>query len=239
MLRIGICDDEARARDALRLVLEHLLRQTEDKAFFEFSGGEGAVRWLQKHPGELDILFLDVEMGGLSGMEAARQIRGFDRQMLLVFVTGYADFVFDGYAVQALDYLIKPVDTARLAGVLARARQQLEAHAPQTYTVQNTEGMYRIPKEDILYCYSDKRLVRLVTARREYPFYAKLDQVQQALGQGFVRVHQRYLVRAGAVQAVQGGSVQVGGVTLPISRALKSSAMLALASAMVGEGELP
>lgn len=59
MLRIGICDDECYARDALRLELEKLLEETEE-IVYEFSGGETAVSWLKKHPGEIDLLFLDV-----------------------------------------------------------------------------------------------------------------------------------------------------------------------------------
>lgn len=65
MLRIGICDDECYARDALRLELEKLLEETEE-IVYEFSGGETAVSWLKKHPGEIDLLFLDVEMKGLT-----------------------------------------------------------------------------------------------------------------------------------------------------------------------------
>lgn len=104
MLRIGICDDECYARDALRLELEKLLEESEE-IVYEFSGGETAVSWLKKHPGEIDLLFLDVEMRGISGIRAAEQIRGFDTKIQIVFVTGYRDFVFEGYRVQAVDYL--------------------------------------------------------------------------------------------------------------------------------------
>ena len=96
MLRIGICDDETKARDALRLGLEKMLWEESEQIVYEFSTGEGAVRWLKKHPGEIDLLFLDVEMKGISGMEAAAKIREFDRGISLVFVTGYTDYVFDG-----------------------------------------------------------------------------------------------------------------------------------------------
>lgn len=108
MLRIGICDDECYARDALRLELEKLLEETEE-IVYEFSGGETAVSWLKKHPGEIDFLFLDVEMKGVNGIRTAEQIREFDTRIQIVFVTGFRDFVFEGYRVQAVDYLVKPV----------------------------------------------------------------------------------------------------------------------------------
>lgn len=234
MLRIGICDDEINARDALRLSLEHLLRIDDGKVFYEFSSGEGVTNWLIKHKGELDLLFLDMELGGISGMEAARQIRQHDSSLMLVFVTGYADFVFDGYSVQAIDYIMKPAREDRLKAVLDRAQELLETRQPQTFTVQNSDGMFRIPKREILFLYSDKRLVKLVTEEREYVFYGKLDDEESMLGSGFVRIHQRYLVRAGAVTRIENNRVTVGSSCLPISRALREHAMSALAKDMLG-----
>lgn len=231
MLRIGICDDEAASRDCLRLAIQKLLRQ-DDGAYFEFSSGEGAAAWARKHQGELDVLFLDIEMRGMDGMETARQIREFDQNLILIFVTGYADYVFDGYQADALGYLMKPVAPEQLAGVLERARQKLEQRAPELYVLRNADGIYRLPKREIRYVYSDRRIVTVVTAQREYPFYARLDDVAQDLGADFVRIHQRYLVNARAVSAVEGGEVAVGETRLPVSRSCRAEAMMRLARAM-------
>lgn len=231
MLRIGICDDEAASRDCLRLAIQKLLRQ-DDGAYFEFSSGEGAAAWARKHQGELDVLFLDIEMRGMDGMETARQIREFDQDLILIFVTGYADYVFDGYQAGALGYLMKPVAPEQLAGVLERARQKLEQRAPELYVLRNADGIYRLPKREIRYVYSDRRIVTVVTAQREYPFYARLDDVAQDLGADFVRIHQRYLVNARAVSAVEGGEVAVGETRLPVSRSCRAEAMMRLARAM-------
>lgn len=239
MLRIGICDDEIGARDALRLLLEKLLRGEDEKVFYDFSSGEGVAGWLEKHAGELDLLFLDVELDGMSGMEAAGQIREKDSSLMLVFVTGYADFVFDGYSVGALDYLVKPVGEEKLRETLSRARKLLESRKPRVFVVKNSEGMYRIDKKDILYLQSDRRFVKVVTKNREYVYYGKLNGAQTALGPGFVRIHQRYLVRAGAVSKIEGCRVAVGDADLPVSRSLRGDAMLELARDMVGGEEQP
>ena len=114
MLRIAICDDETDARDALRFQLEKILIEDAEEIVYEFSSGTNAASWLANHPGEIDLLFLDVEMKGLNGMETAEKIRTFDEQILIVFVTGYSDYVFDGYLVGALDYLMKPVTEEKL-----------------------------------------------------------------------------------------------------------------------------
>lgn len=236
MLRIGICDDESGARDALRFSIERLLREEEGKVFYDFSSGEGVIQWLMKHSGELDALFLDVELGGISGMETAKQIREHDANLMLIFVTGYSDFVFDGYAVGAMDYLVKPVKEDKLRSVLDRAQKLMESRRPHTFTVQNAEGLYRIAKKDILYLYSERRLVKVRTKAREYAYYGKIDDAQAALGSGFIRIHQRYLVRARAVSEIEKSSVKISDAWLPVSRAFRQSAMVALAKDMI-EGE--
>lgn len=235
MLRVGICDDEAMQREALRLALQRQVDEdVTELVIYDFSSGEGVAAWLQKHPGELDLLFLDYEMGGMTGLETARAIRKTDSRLLLVFLTGYADHVFDGYEVQALDYLLKPLNEDRLAALLKRVFGALQLQAPESYTLQNTEGAFRVAKADILYFYSEKRRVFLVTEQREYPFYGKLDEVAQEMGKAFVRIHNRYLVRAAAVNRVAGDEVQLGARVLPVSRACRKEALLALNDALLG-----
>ena len=233
MLRIGICDDECYARDALRLELEKLLEETEE-IVYEFSGGETAVSWLKKHPGEIDLLFLDVEMKGVNGIRTAEQIREFDTRIQIVFVTGFRDFVFEGYRVQAVDYLVKPVDADRLSSVLSRVRRQLEQVRQKQFVFQNGDGVYRLYQDEIQYFYSEKRKVVAVTREKELSFYAKLDEVEARVERTFVRIHQRYLVNADAVSYIGASSVRIGSEELPISRALKQDAVAALAKAMIG-----
>lgn len=233
MLRIGICDDSADARDALRFALEKIIEEGREEIVYEFSSGSGAVRWLNNHPGEIDLLFLDVEMEGVNGMEAAGQIREFDSRLMIVFCTGYTDYVFDGYRVGALDYLIKPVDTARLSEVMRRVRERSEAERERSYTLKNTEGLFRFPLAEIPYFYSDKRKVILVYREKEYAFYGKLDEVEKELGESFVRIHQRYLVNPRLVEHIGGDFVTMGDKKLPISRALKENATVKLAKAML------
>ena len=231
MLRIAVCDDSADARIALRAALERTLdrRRSGEASFFEFSSGEGLLRWLEKHAGELDLVFLDIEMGELDGMETARRLRAADEGLLLVFVTGYTDYVFDGYSVGALGYLMKPPQPERLDEVLDRAAAALFREEDKTFLCRSGETLYRIPKKTILYFSSDRRQVSCVTPVRTYVFYGKLDQVEHTVGEGFVRVHQRYLVRAGAVDRLEGNQVFVGDEAIPVSRACRPAALAALA----------
>ena len=164
MIHIGICDDNAAARMQLRSALErNLYARGSEYDIFEFSSGEGMLGWFEKHHTELDLLFLDIEMGSMDGMEAARRIRVRNAAVQLVFVTGYADYVFDGYEVGALDYLMKPAQPDRLNRVLTRAfcsaasgfrrsisLPQYGRHLPHS-ALRNPVFLFRPPPDHLCY----------------------------------------------------------------------------------------
>lgn len=236
MLRIALCDDEENARDALRIQLEKWMDESEDEIVYEFSNGHTCVNWLTAHPGEVDLLFLDVEMGKENGMDAAKKIRTVNRNLLIVFVTGYTDYVFDGYQVNALDYLVKPVSPEKLKEVLLRAKELLTPPADRFFVLKNADGAYRLPWDDILYFYSDRRYIHLVTAVKTYTFYGKLNDIEKQVRKNFVRIHQRYLVNSDNVTFVGGNFVTVDNPAcekLPVSRAYKKEACEKLARALL------
>lgn len=228
MLRIAICDDNETDREILKALLDKCYLFPDEEVVYEFSSGKNAIRFLKNHPGEIDLLFLDIEMPETNGMEAAETIRSFDASVQLIFVTGYADYVFDGYRVQALDYLMKPVRENRLKEVLERSRSLLGCQN-KYYCCKNTEGQYRIPLSDIQYFYSDRRKVILVSKEKEIDFYGKLDELESELKENFVRIHQRYLVNASHVEKIGHTDVLIGGKKLPVSRSLKDTAVQKLA----------
>lgn len=236
MLQIGICDDVQEARQTLRWAMERLLeKRMIQSQIYEFSSGEGILGWIEKHHGELDLVFLDIEMADLSGMETARRLRTDDTGLQLVFVTGYSDYVYDGYSVGALGYLLKPPKSAQLDDILTRALSSLFRDANEAYVCHNGDSFYRIPRAKIRYFASDKRQIQCVTDERIYTFYGKLNEVEQELADvNFVRIHQRYLVNAAAVTQVCGSEVTLNsGTVLPISRSCQSGALLALTRAML------
>ena len=236
MLRIALCDDEENARDALRIQLEKLMDELEDEIVYEFSNGRTCINWLTAHPGEVDLLFLDVEMGKENGMDAAKKIRTVNRDLLIVFATGYTDYVFDGYQVNALDFLVKPVSPEKLKEVLLRAKELLTPPTDRFFDLKNADGAYRLPWDDILYFYSDRRYIHLVTVIKTYTFYGKLNDIEKQVRNNFVRIHQRYLVNSDNVTFVGGDFVTVDNPAcekLPVSRAYKKEASEKLARVLL------
>ncbi len=229
-MSIAICDDNQENRLSLRWLLESILESRQmEHTIYEFSSGETLLLWMEKHHNEIDLLFLDIEMGTLNGMETAKKLRAGSDTLQIVFVTGFSDYVFDGYGVGALDYLLKPAKREQLEDILSRTLARRCTDAKRTYSCRNGDTWYRIPYKEILYFESDRRKVKCITSNRSYEFYGKLDEVAQELpGSDFVRIHQRYLVRADAIGQICGNEVQVGAHTLPISRSYHQQALLAL-----------
>ncbi|MBO5474348.1 MAG: response regulator transcription factor [Lachnospiraceae bacterium] len=232
MLRIAICDDIYEARLQLRSLLERILeRRGIQSSFVEFSAGERLLKFLQNHMGEVDLLFLDMKMMGMDGMETAERIRAYDENIGIVFVTSFADRVFDGYAVGALGYLMKPAAQAKLESVIDRVLTGICQRENETFFCRLGEVTYRIPYARILWFASERRTVTCVTKEREFTFYDKLDNVARQTGGQFVRIHQRYLVNARWVDSITAAEVHIGEHCLPISRSMKESALMALTNA--------
>lgn len=173
MLSIGICDDSQDNRQSLRWLLESILEEKNiEHAIFEFSSGETLLQWDQKHPNEIDLLFLDIEMGSVNGMETASQLREKHSALQIVFVTGFSDYVFDGYRVGALGYLMKPAKRDQLEEILSRFLVKLCQDAQEVYSCRDGDSWFRIPHKEILYFESDRRKVNCVTQNRTYSFMA-------------------------------------------------------------------
>lgn len=230
MISIAICDDNQDNRLSLRWLMESILENRKIKyVIYEFSSGETLLPWMDKHHNEIDLLFLDIEMKSLNGMETAQKLREHTDTLQIVFVTGFSDYVFGGYRVGALDYLLKPAKREQLEDILSRTLSIRFKDRVQTYCCHNGDTWYRIPYKEILYFESDRRKINCITTNRSYEFYAKLDEVTQELSTSdFIRIHQRYLVRADAIEQICGNEVQVGAHTLPISRAYHQQTLLAL-----------
>ena len=231
MLQLAVCDDERVFRSDLRKILGTELELCGiDYHISEFTSGEELIAGLEK--ADCQILFLDIEMKGIDGVEAARRLRETKRQMEIVFVTSYADFVFQGYEVRALNYILKPYEPEKIAAVLHTALEALDIEAEKYYVIDQRGGSIRVPLSSVKYFSSERRTVHAVTTEREYTFYEKLSDLETELPDTFVRIHNRYLVHLKYLEAVRQNTA-VDGEELPVSRSCKSGLSIAFAKYML------
>lgn len=232
MLQLAVCDDERVFRSDLRKILGTELELCGiDNHISEFTSGEELIAGMEK--ADCQILFLDIEMKGIDGVEAARRLRETKRQMEIVFVTSYADFVFQGYEVRALNYILKPYEPEKIAAVLHTALEALDIEAEKYYVIDQRGGSIRVPLSSVKYFSSERRTVHAVTTEREYTFYEKLSDLETELPDTFVRIHNRYLVHLKYLEAVRQNTAVVDGEELPVSRSCKSGLSIAFAKYML------
>lgn len=232
MLNLVICDDERTLRNDLRKVLETELDLSgETFKITEFDCGEALVRALDN--AAFDIIFLDIEMKDLDGVATAREIRKRTSAPEIIFVTSYPDFVFQGYEVQALNYILKPYQKGKIVSVLHTALERLGRNLEKYYLVESKGQTLRLPLNQTKYFFSDRRSVNAVTTENTHTFYGKLSEMEPELPDNFVRIHNRYLVNLKYVHSIQGNSVLLAEEELPVSRSCKQDLAITFAKYML------
>lgn len=222
MLSIAVCDDEKRVCDFLKSASLDLLAEADlDGKVTVFSDGEPLCAAYETGSADFDLILLDITMKTCDGLTAAKRIREKNRDVMIVFVTASAEYVFSGYEVRAFRYLLKPELINGFAGVFRECLRELTKSDEVRFTFQCSNESKSISVRDILFFESDRRKVRLVAAGgREETFYDKLDNVEERLKkEDFVRCHQSYLVNARKIDTIRGGElVMSDGSVLPVSK---------------------
>lgn len=170
-----------------------------------------------------DILLLDIEMDGMNGIELAQKLRREGADIQLVFITGYPDFISKGYDVAALHYLMKPVLQEKLAQVLDRAVENLMK--TRRSIVLSAGGVtFRLAVDDIQYVEAFSHSLSVVTGERTYQVRMPLSEIENKLGEGFVRCHRSYLVGLRFLAQISKNNIILdSGKMLPVSRGAASA----------------
>lgn len=197
MIRTLIVDDELYSRDELK----HLLQSSPSiQVVGEAESGEAAVmKALQLHP---DVVFLDVEMPKMNGMEAAKALMEFKQTPLIVFATAYPQFAAEAFRYEAVDYLLKPYDENQLRETVIRIEKHFLTPAEKESGKQTgklaVEGdgeiLYLDPK-DILYISREEKYSKIVTKTKEFETKIPLKDLETRLmAYAFFRIHKSYIV---------------------------------------------
>lgn len=165
-----------------------------------------------------NIFLLDIKMGEMDGVALAKKVRQEDENIQIVFISGYPDYIGEGYEVAALHYLMKPVDREKLFMVLDRAVRNLQKRKQAVVLPIDGEAV-KVPVEEIQYVEAFSHYVSVVTTKRIYKLRKSLSEMEALLGEGFLRCHRSYLVGVHFVASLSKTKVTLdNGTELPLSR---------------------
>lgn len=206
-MNIAVCDDE----ENIRIYLKKLIKKQDVPCrVMEFSSGDEVLRfWEREDRDQLDLLFLDITMDGTDGMGTAEQIRVWKEERkeslwgsrpLVIFVTGYPEYMPKAFSVNAFQYLVKPIDEKEFEEVFARAVR--ECHCldrkkntePRELLVRRGNITRNVPVDKIYYIESSNRKIILFLQDEEIEYYGKISEMEGELRKGFFRIHKGYLV---------------------------------------------
>lgn len=206
-MNIAICDDEENIRVYIRKLIE---KQNVECRIMDFSSGRELLQFWKREDGkQTDILFLDISMKGTDGMAVAEQIKSWKEERdeavwgslpLLIFVTGYPEYMQKAFSVNAFQYLVKPVNEKEFEEVFAQAVREYrhlkgkKKAEPREILIREGSETRRVPTDDIYYIESSNRKIIVCMQNEKIECYGKIGELENELKEGFFRVHKGYLI---------------------------------------------
>ena len=214
--RIAICDDKQEDREYVQQLTARWAQQRGNQVeMTEFCSAE---QFLFSCPQpDFDLLLLDIEMGEMDGVSLAKQVRRTNELMQIVFITGYSDYITEGYEVAALHYLMKPVKEEKLFAVLDRVMERLHKNT-KVLTLETSEEMVRVPLYQVSALEVQRNYVT-VHARQDYTVKKSLSELMEQLDERFFRVGRSAVVNLNDISRVTRSDIYLtDGRSIPLPR---------------------
>lgn len=221
--QIAIVEDQNEEAERLSAFFERYGR--EQGCTFLITRFENGDQFLARYQPIYDIVFMDIMMPGINGLDAARELRKTDVNVALIFVTNMARFAIRGYEVEAFDFVVKPVTYQHFVIKLSRVLAKLNNEQRGTFIFLNLpEGKKRLAPAQIRYVEVSGHKLTYHTAEGDYVVYASMKSAEEQLNpQVFCRCNNCYLVNLNYVTAIDGLWVTLGETSLQISRSRKNA----------------
>lgn len=230
MLKIGLLEDEQDQAERLILFLAQY-RQSHPQFAYTLQRYSRALELLDHYERDFDLLFLDIRLPDMTGMEAAHRIRESDRNVMIIFVTSLTQYAVEGYSVQAFDYIVKPIGYESFAAKLERALRVLSYRRPGVVLdIKTREGSLRLSADMIRYFEVFDHDLLIHTDDGIIKQWGSLSRYEKQLAEAhFARCNSCYLVNLKFVRGVYGDEVQVGNDRLAVSKSRRKAFLQALA----------
>lgn len=191
MIEIAICDDEKMVMERIAALIK---KQNTDCHIERFQAGTELLA-AKRH---FDLIFLDIQMDGINGMETAKAVREYDRKAVIIFVTAVKEYVFEAFDVGAFHYLLKPIEEQKFAEVFGNAVREIGERRIQRETpalfIKTKNKSYTLRQSEIIFIESRNRKAAIHTTKNTLEVYAVMNGLQKELGNSFYRCHRGYLV---------------------------------------------
>ena len=223
MIHCLLVDDEPIARKGL---LEYIQQISYLNLVGECKNAAEAVSMLEKQP--VDLIFLDIQMPRLTGIDL---VKALPNPPLIVFITAYPQFALEGYNLDVLDYLLKPVPFPRFLKAVEKARQLLTGRTPPTaeagyFFIKCNGKIEKITTSKVLYIEGMANYVVIHTHDKKYVTYLTIGGMEAQLPDGmFLRIHKSYIVALHAIISIKGDEVFTAQGALPMSKNLRAGVM--------------
>lgn len=214
-MRIAICDDlETCLEQTLSAVKQCL--PAVDARIDLFKSGASFLREFKSRP--YDLVFLDIEMPEMDGITVAKNLRKLHKEVPIIFLTSHIEYALEGYEVNALRYLTKPVDPDKLRDVLSVVVDRIRQ--TRFLWIKTDLGEQKLPVKSILFMEAQNQNILIYTAKDCYCVRYNLSNYENELAEdNFFRIHRGYLVALAHIKSIGKGEITLdNGTILPVSR---------------------
>lgn len=227
MIRIAVVDDEITYAQKLKAYINRY--EAESGEEFEISLFSDGDEIIEKYKADFDIILLDIQMKFMNGMNAAEEIRKLDTEVVIIFITNMTQYAIRGYAVDALDYILKPVSYFAFSQRLERAIVRMIKREKHYMTLNIKGGVQKLDIARIYYIESQGHNLIFHTKNGEYTTFGTMKEMEEKLKKySFFRGNKGYLINLEFVDSMQDIFAIVNGKPLQISRARKNNFLKAL-----------
>lgn len=230
MINIALCDDEECFVSELKNLLYRYAKETETK--IRVTVFRDGMELTEHYDLNFDLIFLDIQMEKMDGLETAGRVRQMDGKVGIIFLTTHMKYGLQGYQYQAVDYIVKPIGYARLKAEMDQwIERQLREESP-SIAIANETGNYRIILKTLRYVETFSRCLLFHTENENITCRSSMKEMEARLQQdGFVRCHTSYIVNLNYVKGVKKLEIElITGELLPLSQPKRKEFMKALAT---------
>ena len=219
-LRIAICDDEQKQIEYLTSLVSSWGNKTSVTCTIDTFQSAESFLFDYAEDKNRDILLLDIEMGGMNGVDLAKTIRRTNDAIQIIFITGFPDFIAEGYEVSALHYLMKPVLPEKLHTVLDKAAANL-AKSEKRLSITYDRQTDFVPLSQIMYIEAQKQYILIHTVSETYRMKGSLSDMEKQLDEYFIKCQRSFVVNLRYVMRIKNDCVVLKDTSeVPISRGM-------------------